>query len=145
MNDDQYWDKDFDCDYCGTETMVDWHGPYDMSVIPRGWRKDYNRISCMSGQCYEDLLYFIEDKINDGHFILSWQEQGGWTKKGVWLDSIIDHLKDKYETLNFYPSNYDSQWHVSIRDGAIEYRLYPYHDRQDCIDECRVMNKRHNA
>jgi len=134
MSQEQYWDKDFDCDYCGTETMVDWYGPYDMSVMPRGWREDYNHVSCMSGQCYEDHLYFIEDK-----------EQGGWTKKGSWLDSIINHLQDKYKTLNFYPSHYDSQWHVSIRDGALEYRLYPYHKRQDCIDECRRMNKIHNA
>jgi len=61
------------------------------------------------------------------------------------IDSIIYPLKSKYDALNFYPSYYDSEWHVSIRDGAIEYRLYPYHKRQDCLDECRVLNKRHNV
>jgi hypothetical protein len=138
MSYDQYWDKDFDCDYCGTETMVDWYGPYVIGILPRGWREDYNHVSCMSGQCYEDHLYYIEDKETGSSKL--------WKKKNdTWLDSIINHLKDKYETLNFYPSNYDSQWHVSIRDCGIVYRLYPYHKRQDCIDECREMNKRHNA
>lgn len=61
------------------------------------------------------------------------------------LEIIIYALKKQYDVLNFYPTLYDSQWHVSIRDGAIEYRLYPYHKRQDCIDECREMNKRYNA
>ena len=76
---------------------------------------------------------------------MSDQAQSFYLSSGLLLDSIINPLKDKYETLNFYPSNYDSKWHVSIRDGAIEYRLYFYYKRQDCIDECRVMNKRYNA
>ena len=61
------------------------------------------------------------------------------------LSFLISKLKHKYDALNFYPSYYDSKWHVSIRDGAIGYRLYPYHKRQDCIDECREMNKRYNV
>ena len=134
MSDEQYQELDFDCDYCGTETMEAYHGPYDMTVIPRGWRKDYNKMSCMSGQCYEDHLHYFENK-----------ETGGEYNNDNWLDSIINDLKDKYETLNFYPLYYDSKWHVSIRDGAIEYRLYPYYDREDCIEECRLMNKRHNV
>ena len=81
----------------------------------------------------------------DWHCRLGWQYAEQDKLENTPFDITINHLKEKYETLNFYPTHYDSKWHVSIRDGAIEYRLYPYYKRQDCIDECRVMNKRHNA
>jgi hypothetical protein len=66
-------------------------------------------------------------------------------EKMNWFDRLIAELQTRYKKLNFYPHLYAGEWHVSIQDGNIQYRLYPYHNRGDCIAECRILNRRYNA
>ena len=65
MNEETYHTHDFDCDYCGIETMVEYTGVYSFGILPRGWSKDYNKTSCMSGQCHEDHQDYIEETEGD--------------------------------------------------------------------------------
>ena len=66
-------------------------------------------------------------------------------KEKNWLEILIDQHLEQFGKVNFYPMKYNSQWHVTIREGNIQYRVYPYHRRQDCIQECRNLNRRYNA
>ena len=61
------------------------------------------------------------------------------------VDNIILQLQHEYLVLRFYPTYYDKSWHVSIRDGAIEYRLYDYKLRLECVKECRRLNRKYNV
>ena len=61
------------------------------------------------------------------------------------LNQILAQCRQSAKTLHFFPQLYNGVWHVSIRDGNITYWLYDYHRRVDCINECRVLNRRHNV
>lgn len=61
------------------------------------------------------------------------------------FENLIADLQSRYLVLNFFPHLYNSQWHVSINDGALQIWLYSYSLRRDCIDECRILNRRYNV
>jgi len=102
-------------------------------------KKEYNEIVCED----IDLSYSVlEQEYWDIRIEVDRREN---LKKQSWLDRLIAELQTRYQALNFYPHLYAGEWHVSIQDGNIQYRLYPYHNRADCIAECRILNRRYNA
>ena len=102
-------------------------------------KKEYNEIVCED----VDLSYSVlEQEYWDIRIEVDRREN---LKTQSWLDRLIAELQTRYQTLNFYPHLYADEWHVSIQDGNIQYRLYPYYNRADCIAECRILNRRYNA